>query len=81
VLNSPILKQKKLADVIEVDACLGALVHPVALKTSGLESVGVEIDRRGIFSKRHGSAISEWYRLYGRLGILTARDDHGSRGF
>lgn len=40
-------KTKEIVDVLEVDACLVATGRIPATKNLGLESVGVEIDRRG----------------------------------
>lgn len=43
-------KTKKLIDVLEVDACLVATGRIPATKNLGLESVGVEPDRRGFIA-------------------------------
>lgn len=50
-------KTKEDVDVIEVDACLVATGRIPATQNLGLESVGVEIDRRGFIPVNDGMAV------------------------
>jgi dihydrolipoamide dehydrogenase len=50
-------KTKEVVDVIEVDACLVATGRIPATKDLGLESVGVELDRRGFIPVNDQMAV------------------------
>lgn len=50
-------KTKEVVDVIEVDACLVATGRIPATQDLGLESVGVEIDRRGFIPVNDSMAV------------------------
>ena len=51
------MKTKKVIDVLEVDACLVATGRIPATKNLGLESVGVETDRRGFITVNDKMAV------------------------
>ncbi len=51
------MKTKKVIDVLEVDACLVATGRIPATKNLGLESVGVETDRRGFITVNDRMAV------------------------
>lgn len=51
------MKTKKVIDVLEVDACLVATGRIPATKNLGLESVGVEPDRRGFITVNDKMAV------------------------
>ncbi len=50
-------KTKEVVDIIEVDACLVATGRIPATKDLGLESVGVEVDRRGFIPVNDQMAV------------------------
>ncbi len=50
-------KTKEVVEVLEVDACLVATGRIPATKDLGLESVGVELDRRGFIPVNDGMAV------------------------
>jgi dihydrolipoamide dehydrogenase len=51
------MKTKKVIDILEVDACLVATGRIPATKNLGLESVGVETDRRGFITVNDKMAV------------------------
>lgn len=51
------MKTKKVIDILEVDACLVATGRIPATKNLGLESVGVEPDRRGFITVNDKMAV------------------------